>query len=283
MRALSRRRPAARRRRAGGQALVEVALVLPVLAVLLVGGAQIGALLYGQVTLDTATREGARVASQHPNTSGAFNNGAPLAVTKLTTAISRGQSGITTLHVAPLTTTIPGSSTVVLVSTSLQGGQAVTTGAAPTVPGSSTITVSSFTAVTTYAIGAPVVNAHKCSSGEYNATASPSNPACAAVNQSLGLLTGNGSVNTYIAPLCSVSGIDLSSLGVPSCLTGASTTTCTSSAVHDGDLVVVVTYDVPVFVPIVGPLLSTPGGSGGHTDIALVVTRVTPCTMNNGT
>lgn len=55
-----------------GQALVELAIAAPLLVLLLVGGAQVGAIVYAQVTVDTAAREGARVASQQPNRSGAY-------------------------------------------------------------------------------------------------------------------------------------------------------------------------------------------------------------------
>jgi Flp pilus assembly protein TadG len=69
------RRPSRRR----GQAVTELALVAPLLALLLVGGAQVGAIVYAQVTIDTAAREGARVGSEQPNNSGAYSGGQPAA------------------------------------------------------------------------------------------------------------------------------------------------------------------------------------------------------------
>jgi Flp pilus assembly protein TadG len=270
-------RHAGHRHRSRGQALAEFALVLPFLVILLLGGAQIGALLYGQITLDTAARDGARIASQQPNLSGAFSSGAPLTVTKLTVAISGGTSGITSLHVAPLTRAVGAGQPMLLISTSLQGGQAVVTTSAAAVSATS-LAVGSFTAQTSYAAGAPVVQAHRCTSAEY--ASGSSNPACSAVNQSLGFLTGNSGVGTYIAPLCSpAGGVDLSSLGLTSCTTG--TSPCQTSSVNDGDVVVALTYDVPIFVPVLGNYLSTPGSSG-HTDMAIITNRVTPCTMNRG-
>lgn len=261
--------------------MTEMALLLPLFVVLLVGGAQIGALLYAQVTMDTAVREGVRVAAQQPNNSEAYSSGSPLAMTKLTTAINRGQTNVTTLNVSALVTAIaPGP--ILLVSTTLQGGQVVTTSSGASV-GATTITVTSFTALTAYAAGAPVMAAHQCTTNEYTAAAVPANPACEAVYQSLGLLTGNSGVNTYTAPLCTLSGgVDLSGIGAPSCLNGSTTTGCNSSAVQDGAVVVAVTYTVPVFVPIIGAFLSTPGGNGGHTDLAVLSNRVSPCTMNQG-
>ena len=55
-----------RRRRSRGQALAEIALAGPLLLVLLVGSAQVGVIAYGNVTMDTAAREGARIASEAP-------------------------------------------------------------------------------------------------------------------------------------------------------------------------------------------------------------------------
>ena len=55
-----------RRRGRRGQALLEVALASPLLIVMLVGGAQFGSIAFGQVTVDTAAREGARTAIENP-------------------------------------------------------------------------------------------------------------------------------------------------------------------------------------------------------------------------
>ncbi|TME49965.1 MAG: pilus assembly protein [Chloroflexi bacterium] len=52
-----------------GQALVELALVAPILIVFLLGGSQVGAIAYAQVSLDTAAREGARAGVVAPNSS----------------------------------------------------------------------------------------------------------------------------------------------------------------------------------------------------------------------
>ena len=72
MRAVNR--PCRRQRRRGGfgQSLVELALVAPILLALIVGSAQIGALVYGGISVATAAQAGARVASQQPIGSGAY-------------------------------------------------------------------------------------------------------------------------------------------------------------------------------------------------------------------
>lgn len=48
--------------------MVETALAAPFVLLLLAGGAQVGSISYGQVTIDTAAREGARIATEHPMT-----------------------------------------------------------------------------------------------------------------------------------------------------------------------------------------------------------------------
>ena len=55
-----------RRRHSLGQAMTELALAAPFLVVLLVGSAQVGSLAYGNITVDTAAREGGRVAAEKP-------------------------------------------------------------------------------------------------------------------------------------------------------------------------------------------------------------------------
>jgi hypothetical protein len=66
-----------------GQALLEVALASPLLIVMLVGGAQFGSLAFGQVTVDTAAREGARTAIENPVSAlgGFFSTGGPTSMT----------------------------------------------------------------------------------------------------------------------------------------------------------------------------------------------------------
>jgi Flp pilus assembly protein TadG len=67
------------RPRSRGQALVELAIAAPLLLSLLLGVAQVAVIVYDQVTVDTAAREGARVGSEQPNGSGAYSGGSPVA------------------------------------------------------------------------------------------------------------------------------------------------------------------------------------------------------------
>lgn len=55
-----------------GQALVELALLAPLLVLLLLGGAQVGEIAYSQVSLNSAAREGARAGVEAPNSALSF-------------------------------------------------------------------------------------------------------------------------------------------------------------------------------------------------------------------
>jgi Flp pilus assembly protein TadG len=61
-------RRARRHRLVAGTALVELAVCTPFLLLLLCGAAQVGAIAYGNVTVDTAAREAARMGSENPHT-----------------------------------------------------------------------------------------------------------------------------------------------------------------------------------------------------------------------
>jgi Flp pilus assembly protein TadG len=67
------------RHRSRGQALAELAIAAPLVLVLIMGVAQVGVIVYDQVTVDTAAREGARIASEQPNGSQAYSGGAAVA------------------------------------------------------------------------------------------------------------------------------------------------------------------------------------------------------------
>jgi Flp pilus assembly protein TadG len=69
------RRRSARTRRTRGQSLVEFALIAPVLIVLIVGAAQVAAILYGGITVASAAHDAAKVATEQPIQSGAFGSG----------------------------------------------------------------------------------------------------------------------------------------------------------------------------------------------------------------
>jgi Flp pilus assembly protein TadG len=77
------------RRGLGGQALVEFALAGVLLVTLVCGTGQVGAIVFTQLNVDNASRDAARIASQAPDTSGAYTAGASQApYTCPTTGIS---------------------------------------------------------------------------------------------------------------------------------------------------------------------------------------------------
>jgi hypothetical protein len=278
MRTLNRLGRPRRGARILGQSMVEFALVLPVLAILLLGGAQVGALLYGQVTLDTAARDGARLASEQPNHSGAFSSGVPLAMSRLTTAISR-QSSFSTLSIAPLTGAIVAGQDLLLVTPDLKGVQHVNAKFAAGAGATSITLATAATARYAFDVKAPVLATFACQQTDY--AGSTGNTTCAAVYKALGFLSRNNTpVSTYVAPLCSYGSLDFSDIGAPACSQGSAADNCVSSSVKDGQVLVATSFDVPLFIPILGQLLQTPGASSGaHVDVAQVANRVVPCTM----
>lgn len=64
-----------------GQALVEMALLAPLLVLLLLGGAQVGEIAYSQVSLDSAAREGARAGVAAPNDALSWDTGGTVPAT----------------------------------------------------------------------------------------------------------------------------------------------------------------------------------------------------------
>jgi Flp pilus assembly protein TadG len=110
------------RRGSRAQSMVELAIVAPILLLLIVGSAQLGAILYSGVSVATAAQEGARVASEQPIKSGAYEvaggvvtvgSGAtcPSSANPVCAAVaqSKGLLGSVTTTIAPGTT--PGSGT----------------------------------------------------------------------------------------------------------------------------------------------------------------------------
>ncbi len=70
-----RRRPAERpRQRSSGQAIVELALIMPVILLLIGSALDLGRVYYGQITIRNAAKEGALEAAQYPNS---FDNTKP--------------------------------------------------------------------------------------------------------------------------------------------------------------------------------------------------------------
>lgn len=114
----------------GGQSLVEFALIAPLLIVLLVGGAQIAAILYAGISVASAAHDGAKVASEQPinskayATGGASGSGAtcpPPAGNPVCLAVAQSEGLL-----SPATTT-----TVISVGSPLGTGTGCPTGSVP--------------------------------------------------------------------------------------------------------------------------------------------------------
>ncbi len=103
---MSRPKPCLRRRRRrngeDGQALVEFALVLPILLLLLLGIAQFGMLFYTYIDLTSATRDGARRIAV-ARTTNAGTADARKVVADDTTVVDDSQTTITVTPDAPWT------------------------------------------------------------------------------------------------------------------------------------------------------------------------------------
>lgn len=116
-------RPRRRQHRGGiGQSLVEFALVAPILLVLIVGSAQIGALVYGGISVATAAQAAVRMASQQPIGSGAYVvSGASAAVgpgatcpasgNPVCAAVSQAKGLLTAVNTTVAPGTVPGAGT----------------------------------------------------------------------------------------------------------------------------------------------------------------------------
>jgi Flp pilus assembly protein TadG len=89
-------KPTARHRSTQGQSLVELAIVLPVLLLLLMGILQLGFLLFTQVGLTNAAREAARNAAAIPVST---NAGAAAAAASYYSRLTNASSGFLTRNV----------------------------------------------------------------------------------------------------------------------------------------------------------------------------------------
>jgi Flp pilus assembly protein TadG len=90
----------ARPRRSSGQSLVEFALAAPFIIILLLGGAQVGLLVYDYLSIGTAAREGARVGSENPVNSGVFSAPLPQTLSPACTTSSTNPVCVAIFHEA---------------------------------------------------------------------------------------------------------------------------------------------------------------------------------------
>jgi hypothetical protein len=174
-----------------GQALSEFAIAGTILITLLVGLAQMGVIYYALLSVQSGSREGARVASENPGDTGLF-------------------SGANS----------------------------------PTSPGSHTCT----------GTGDPI-------------------KACKAVFNS----THGGAAGGLITPA------NMTVTLTGSTFPGSTGAKCPgNTGTTDGQVKVVVSYNAPIFVPLLGSALSTAGNGSYRTVTSTVQTRVEPCINTNG-
>ena len=84
--------------RSRGQALVELALVTPILLLLLLGAIDLGRLFYAQITVANAAREGAMIAASNPTS---FTAGAPCSAGNRVMCAATGEATGSFVTVAP--------------------------------------------------------------------------------------------------------------------------------------------------------------------------------------
>jgi Flp pilus assembly protein TadG len=109
---ISPHRRSADRPSSAGQSLVELALVLPLMAVLFMGTVDIGRLLFTYIALEEAVQEGATYAAQVPTPAGTLQSRVEARVHN-----SSSQEEVTGATVAmPVCTTSPAPGTVTVTS-----------------------------------------------------------------------------------------------------------------------------------------------------------------------
>jgi len=136
-----------RPRRRNGQSLVEFALIAPFMLLLLLGGAQVGVLIYDDISVGTAAREGARIGTENPVKSGIFSGPAPQTLSPACSQSSTNVVCVAIFNAATKGSTFnlldPAQVTAVVTSgTPYQtAGSCSLSGAAATLPNDGLITV----------------------------------------------------------------------------------------------------------------------------------------------
>lgn len=297
-----------RRARRGrrGQSLVELALVTPFLLVLLGGGAQLGTIAYGMISVDSAAREGARAATENPHTAldslstspytCTSNDGNPVCVAVRNASGLLSSTGLTITITAPATLSLLPTD-VHPVASPCGSSEAILSGTVsnlPTGAGGATVQGSaggSRSAVSTGSNGAytlcltpgsQVVTANALGSGcDYGDSAR------------LSVVAGTTTTQNFVLPTtCPVPVAVATATPAPTPTAGATPfpaatpvpgASCPSETrVTDQQYVTVtVSYPVPIFVPLLG-FLGDASNSRQHTTRASVTMEIEPCTLTQG-
>jgi hypothetical protein len=299
---------AVRRSRRGhrGQSLVEIAIATPFLLVLLGGGAQLGTIAYGMVSVDTAAREGARVASENPHTAldtmptspytctGNDANPVCVAVRKSSGLLSSGRLTITITSPATLSR-IP--TDVVQVANPCGSSEATLSGTVSNLPaGAAGATVQGSAGGSQSAVSTGTNGAYTLclTPGSQVVTATAHGSGCDYGDSArLSLLAGMTATQNFALPSSCPTPISVpTATPAPTPTPGATPfpsatpvpgASCPSETrVTDQQFVTVtVSYPIPIFVPFVG-FLADAGNAGQRTAIASVIMEIEPCTLTQG-
>ncbi len=315
MRAVIAHSGPARRRRPLGQAVLEVALALPVLLLLLAGGSQVGAIAYGMVSIDTAAREAGMVGQDSPKSSldgvvaaggtytctssnrnvetnpiciAAYQSVGLLDKTKMTVKITVRGSSLLSLYHPPL-------DVVEISSNGCSGSQAQVSGSVTGLPSGQEATVSSstdgagtrtssqsYTLCTGSGSNATISATATVGSCTYSGTSSPqtfkNNKTYSGVNIAVSASCTTTSTTTTTTTSTTSSS---STSTVSQSTTTASTFSCDQSVTYPGYFTVTVSYPVNVFVPLVGGIFADSGKSY-RTVSSAVDEEIAPCGVTNG-
>ena len=302
-----RRRRVRARSRSRGVALVETAIVLPVLLLLLGGAGQIGAITYGNVTVDTAAREAARVGSENPHTALDVLPSSPYTCTSTDTyavcQAARQASGA--LDPSSLIITITAPDTVSLVPDDVMRVASCPTSLATVTGVVSNIPTGASGAVVMGSNGGSSAQVSTDTSGNYTlclpgggqvltATATGSNGCTYGTSTRVSLTAGASTTASFSLPTTCTTPTPLpSSDATPNAdATPAPNGTpvpgesCTYLGVNTDVYYVSVSvaYKVPIFVPFLAKFLAnSPSGSSSYRQVTATVTmRIEPCTMTQG-
>jgi hypothetical protein len=283
-----------------------VALAAPFLLMLLAGGAQLGTIGYGMVSVDTAAREGARVASENPHTGLDPLPSSPYTCTgndaNPVCAAVRKSSG--QLDATKLTITITSPSTismlprdVIRVANPCSSSEATLSGTVSNLPAGAT------GATVQGSAGGSQAAVSTGSNGAYTLCLTPGSQVVTATAfgngcdygdaARLSFTAGVTSTQNFVLPSSCPTPVPLSTATpLPTPTPGATPfpsatpvpgASCPSATrVTDTQYVTVtVSYPVSIFVPLAG-FLGDPGNARQRTASSSVTMEIEPCTATQG-